>query len=75
MKTHIFALIPFAAVAAALPFANFEIASSLLFTAGFLAIFLDDYQSRRALRRIDYATVSAASAPARRAASPLGLAA
>jgi hypothetical protein len=76
MKTHLFALVPFAAVAAVLPFANFEIASSLLFTAGFLTIFAGDYQSRRALRRVDRAAaVGAASMSARRTESPLGLAA
>lgn len=74
MKTHLFALVPFAAVAAVLPFANFEVASSLLFTAGFLTIFLGDYQSRRARQRVDYAAV-AASVSARRTSSPLGLAA
>jgi len=75
MKTHLLALAPFAAVAAVLPFANFEIASSLLFTAGFLAIFLGDYQSRRALRRVDYAAAQIAAISTRRTASSLGLAA
>jgi len=75
MKTHFFTFAPFVAVAAVLPFANFEIASSLLFAAGFLTIFFGDYQSRRALRRVDRTAVCAASIGSPRTASSLGLAA